>query len=231
MYMPDEYLLDVDGSTTEEAKEKVLKLILLLRKLKVPTQIYYSGRGFHIGIPGSAFRWKPSKDLHIKVKEELMKYSIYDYADPSVTDKTRIIRCLNTRNNKSGLWKVQLMPHHLHGEIEGILKYAKTSCEFEDQLEDYETMNPPFDVKSRKIKAYDNMITKDYGRNPFNVASSRLQANTNAAANTDWYMDILSNGFQWRDSGGSTNGADNQYIFYAVAQQSLVANNTIGLAR
>tara|TARA_S200002703_G_scaffold40463_1_gene35241 strand:- start:988 stop:2031 length:1044 start_codon:yes stop_codon:yes gene_type:complete len=72
---------------------------------------------------------------------------------------------------------------------------------------------------------------KDYGRNPFNVASSRLQANTNAAANTDWYMDILSNGFQWRDSGGSTNGADNQYIFYAVAQQSLVANNTIGLAR
>ena len=72
---------------------------------------------------------------------------------------------------------------------------------------------------------------KDYGRNPFNVASSRLQAETNAAANTDWYMDILSNGFQWRDGGGSTNGADDQYIFYAVAQQSLVANNTIGLAR
>jgi hypothetical protein len=72
---------------------------------------------------------------------------------------------------------------------------------------------------------------KDVARNPFNVASSRLQANTNAAANTDWYMDILSNGFQWRDSGGSTNGADNQYIFYAVAQQSLVASNTIGLAR
>ncbi len=39
------------------------------------------------------------------------------------------------------------------------------------------------------------------------------------------------NGCQWRDACGSTNGADNKYIFYAVAQQSLVANDTIGLAR
>ena len=33
---------------------------------------------------------------------------IFEYADPSVTDKTRIIRVLNTKNTKSGFYKVDI---------------------------------------------------------------------------------------------------------------------------
>jgi len=73
-------------------------------------KIYFSGTGFHVGIHSSAFRWQPCDDLHIKVKKELTSKGIFEYADPAVTDKTRIIRLVNTRNSKSNLWKVEIDP-------------------------------------------------------------------------------------------------------------------------
>ena len=167
IYMPDEYLLDIDGNNPEKARQKTIALTQLLEDLGVDAfNIYFSGTGFHIGISSKNFIWEPCENLHLKVKDELTEKGIFEIADPSVTDKTRIIRCLNTRNNKSGLWKTQLMPYQLHGSIEDILEFAKCSREHKNQLEDYETMNPPFDVTKRKIKQYDNMIVKDYGRNP-----------------------------------------------------------------
>ena len=167
IYMPDEYLLDIDGNNPEKARQKTISLIQLLEDLGIDAwNIYFSGTGFHVGISSKNFIWEPCENLHLKVKDELTDKGIFDLADPSVTDKTRIIRCLNTRNNKSGLWKVQLHTYQLHGKIENILEYAKTSKEYHDNLEHYETMNPPFDVTKRKIKKYDNIIVKDYGRNP-----------------------------------------------------------------
>ena len=108
IYMPDEFLLDIDGSSTFKARDKLGGLLIRLEELNVPTKVYFSGTGFHVGIPSSAFRWKPSKDLHLKVKDALNKAGIFEFADPSVTDKTRIIRIANTRNSKSGLYKVEL---------------------------------------------------------------------------------------------------------------------------
>ena len=167
IYMPDEYLLDIDGNNPERARQKTIALTQLLEELGVEQyNIYFSGTGFHIGISSKNFIWEPCENLHLKVKDELTEKGIFELADPSVTDKTRIIRCLNTRNNKSGLWKVQLMPYQLHGKIEDILEFAKCSREHNNQLEDYETMNPPFNVTKRKVKKYDNIIVKDYGRNP-----------------------------------------------------------------
>ena len=167
IYMPDEYLLDIDGNNPEKARQKTIALTQLLEDLGIDAfNIYFSGTGFHVGISCKNFIWEPCENLHLKVKDELTEKGIFDIADPSVTDKTRIIRCLNTRNNKSGLWKVQLQSYQLHGKIEDILEFAKCSREHKNQLEDYETMNPPFDVTKRKIKKYDNIITKDYGREP-----------------------------------------------------------------
>ena len=74
--------------------------ICLMKELSIPYRTYFSGTGFHLGIPGSAFRWKPTKDLHLKVKHALNNAGIFQYADPSVTDKTRIIRLINTKNKK-----------------------------------------------------------------------------------------------------------------------------------
>lgn len=108
IYMPDELILDVDGEDLKQAKTKTLGLINLLYNKKVPYQIYFSGRGFHVNIPSSAFKWKPSKNLHLKVKDELNRIGIYKYADPSVTDKIRLIRIPNTLNTKSRRWKIPL---------------------------------------------------------------------------------------------------------------------------
>ena len=88
LYMPDEFLLDVDGENPDKAKQKAIGLTILLDDLCIPYRIYFSGTGFHIGIPGQAFRWKPAPDLHLKVKDELQARGIYEYADVSVSDKT-----------------------------------------------------------------------------------------------------------------------------------------------
>ena len=70
LYMPDEFILDVDGTNPENAKQKAIGLTILLDDLCIPYQPYFSGTGFHLGIPGQAFRWKPCPDLLLKVKEE-----------------------------------------------------------------------------------------------------------------------------------------------------------------
>ena len=157
IYIPDEFILDIDGSDSLRARDKAYRLLNMLGDMKIPTKTYFSGTGFHIGIPSSAFRWKPSKDLHLKVKDMLTKAGIFEYADPSVTDKTRIIRVVNTRNNKSGLWKVEIG----HKDVDAIF-----CCDDEDFLsgiEDYAkgprditTINlecePIFDVLERTKK-------------------------------------------------------------------------------
>ena len=90
---------------------------ILLDDLCIPYQAYFSGTGFHLGIPGSAFRWKPCPDLHLKVKDELNARGIYEYADISVSDKTRLIRIINTLNSKSKLWKIPLKQSEIHNTI------------------------------------------------------------------------------------------------------------------
>ena len=125
IYMPDEFILDVDGSSPGQARNLTIALTLLLKDLMVPYNIYFSGTGFHVGIPSSAFRWKPDKNLHTKVKQALKHAGIFEYADPSVTDKTRLIRLNLTRNSKSGYWKTCIKEEMLHGEISAILEVAQ----------------------------------------------------------------------------------------------------------
>ena len=117
IYIPDEYILDVDGPETEKAIQRTIGLLILLKDINVPYNLYFSGRGFHVGIPSTAFRWRPDKELHLKVKDALTNAGIFEYADPSVTDKTRLIRLANTKNLKSGFWKVQITEQMLHKDI------------------------------------------------------------------------------------------------------------------
>ena len=93
-------------------------------------QVYFSGTGFHLGIPGSAFRWKPAPNLHLMVKDELMARGVYEYADVSVSDKTRLIRVVNTMNKKSNLWKIPLLQSELHKPITEIQALAKMNGKY-----------------------------------------------------------------------------------------------------
>ena len=169
LYMPDEFLLDVDGKNKEDlnnARNKTIKLIKILEDLGIPFRLYFSGnKGFHIGIPGTAFRWKPDVNLHLKVKDALTNADIFKYADPSVTDKTRIIRIVNTKNTKAGLYKCQISYDQLCDvNLDTITKYAYRPHDVDDfDLE----CNPVFDVLDRN-KTDEVTIPKfiDQGRNP-----------------------------------------------------------------
>ena len=161
MYMPDEFILDVDGSNPENALEKLQGLLLLLEDLDVTRKTYFSGTGFHVHIPQEAFRWKPCDDLHMKVKEELKSKGVFDFADPSVTDKTRLIRVPNTLNTKSNLWKVQLNGDTMN--IKNIMDYATSSKDIKEL--DHEC-DPVFDVLKRKVKPTSQYQKVSLGRQP-----------------------------------------------------------------
>jgi len=165
LYMPDEFLLDVDGENPDKAKQKAVGLTILLDDLCIPYQVYFSGTGFHIGIPGSAFRWNPSADLHLKVKDELQARGIYEFADISVSDKTRLIRVVNTRNSKSKLYKIPLSHSELHNSVTNIQELARTQrSKYKMTILECE---PVFDVLTRKAVASDKEFeTVTLGRNP-----------------------------------------------------------------
>lgn len=162
LYMPDELILDVDGNTLDSAKHKTFILIELLYKKHIPYQIYFSGRGFHVNIPSCAFKWEPCKDLHLKVKDELNKIGIYKYADPSVTDKTRIIRVPNTLNTKSKRWKIPLTETEFKSFTLDFKNQPRSDFKYPQLLCD-----PVFDVLERKVKTQETKIVKtELGRDP-----------------------------------------------------------------
>ena len=170
IYMPDEFILDVDGSSIEKGLEKLHGLNDLLETLDIPSYKYFNGTGFHIHIPGTAFRWKPSTGLHLNVKDKLTSAGVFNYADPSVTDKTRIIRLINTKNSKSNLYKVWL-PKWSTMTVEEIQEYAKFhKPEPIDEL----YCEPVFDVLERGTKKEEPILVSQ-GRNPDPVNHTCIQ--------------------------------------------------------
>ena len=164
IYLPKEYILDVDGADIEEAQTKTISLINLLNGLKVPSNIYFSGRGFHLGIPDTAFKWRPGVDLHLRVKEELDKHGIYKYADVSVTDKTRIIRLNNTLNSKSRLWKIYISYEELTSlNSLGVSALANKPRQIEIPMLQCE---PVFDVTEREKKKQTTKFKETVGQEP-----------------------------------------------------------------
>ena len=65
LYMPDEFILDVDAVNSETARQKTIGLVMHLNDIDIPSRLFFSGTGFHVYIPSDAFRWKPAKDLHL----------------------------------------------------------------------------------------------------------------------------------------------------------------------
>jgi len=166
IYMPDEFLLDVDGTDIATARMKALSLGKLLEEKNVPYNTYFSGRGFHLGIPNTAFRYEPSQDLHLKVKDELNKHGIFAYADPSVTDKTRIIRLNNTLNTKSKLWKVFLKKGELDTMNALDIQQLAQRPRKDANIPILEAANPVFDCMARNKKKETKVYQSNMGQNP-----------------------------------------------------------------
>ena len=161
VYLSGEHIIDVDGNEFDEAKEKAEKVLKILINLNVPCKIYFSGRGFHISIPRESFKWEPHKDLNKYVKNALTAKNIFKYADPSVTDKTRLIRINNTINSKVGIYKVELTELLKDNDFDElteaiITKYASIPKK-PSPYGFFQEMEPVFDAlpptKKKKIKA------------------------------------------------------------------------------
>jgi len=65
----------------------------------------------------------------------------------------------------------------------------------------------------------------DGTRNPSNEANLRVLPNVNNAESTEAGVDLLSNGFKWRNSASNFNGSGKTYIYMAFAEEPLVASN------
>ena len=163
IYIPEEFILDVDGPKFDKAIEKAQKLSILLDQLECFYTIYFSGRGFHFGIPEKAFKYNASPNLHVYVKQLLTDKGIFNYADSSVTDKTRLIRVANTKNSKSKLYKVDIEKDWLfHSNAkELIVNRAQQPNKF---LHDYRVSKHKiiFEVIEKDKKEYKPITTGNY---------------------------------------------------------------------
>ena len=101
-------------------------------------QPYFSGTGFHIEIP-ECFGFKPSPMLPRTVKTTLMTH--FKNID-NIYDGARIVRCVNTVNVKSNLWKVAVPLEDL---------YNKASLEIRQRAE------KPQDFVHEKVELEDDM--------------------------------------------------------------------------
>jgi len=164
IYMPSEFILDVDGKDVKTAQQGTQALIMLLNDLFIPYNIYFSGRGFHVGISDTCFKWKPGPNLHLKVKDVLTKHGIYELADSSVTDKTRLIRLNNTLNTKSNRWKICIKESELMTmsplQIESLASKPRR-----DVKPIYIESDAVFDALEREVKKQTISYKKDIGMN------------------------------------------------------------------
>jgi hypothetical protein len=165
IYIPEEFILDVDGGNPDDAQKKAIGLKIILGDLDVPFRIFFSGTGFHFHIPSSSFTYRPHKNLHMKVKEVLTKHGIFEYADPSVTDKLRLIRVPNTRNSKSGCYKVELLNGMLEKSVNDIIAYSKQPKELSEVILE---SHPVFNVliSEEEVKEQTKYTNVSQGRSP-----------------------------------------------------------------
>ena len=87
----------------------------------------------------------------------------------------------------------------------------------------YTGFKPSF-VLIKRFNASDNWYIYDNRRDGYNVDNNDLHPNNTDAESTDDKIDLLSNGFKLRMANNDVNGNGDTYIYYAVAEEPLVAN-------
>ena len=163
IYIPEEFILDVDGGTPEDAQQKAIGLKIMLHDLDIPFKVFFSGTGFHFHISSSSFTYRPHKNLHFKMKEVLTKHGIFEYADPAVTDKLRLIRVPNTKNSKSGCYKTELRNGMLEGSINEIIDYALEPQSLSDDILEGQ---PVFNILIEDTDEATEQVVVSQGRSP-----------------------------------------------------------------
>ena len=91
----------------------------------------------------------------------------------------------------------------------------------------YLGFSPAF-LMIKRTNSVNDWIKLDNKRNPINPSNERILANTNAAASTANIMvDFLSNGFKPRSTYGGINGASDNFIYMAFAENPFVTSTGV----
>ena len=156
----DRIILDIDkGSNSDEyVLERTRECIRnMIDGLEIPEawiQPWFSGSGYHIHLP-DIFGFEASKNLPNIVKETLTRY--FPEADPSIYDRTRLIRVGWTKNSKTGLYKTPFTIKEIMGFTWTDIhqRSAKPFRQIEWEKEEHTTLfEPIYPTKS---------VNQDYG--------------------------------------------------------------------
>ena len=91
----------------------------------------------------------------------------------------------------------------------------------------YTGFRPAYVLAKRTASGGGPWAIKDYRRPGHNQVTGRLDASDNGAENVDHVFEFFANGFRVLDSGSALNFSGEQYVYYAVADQSIVSTNSL----
>ena len=128
----DHILIDIDKQDNSDAHTLDLCKALLFSleddhsiNPAKSAQVYFSGTGYHVSLPGGLFNFTPSEDLPFYVKETVK--SLFPDADLMVYMRPGIYRVQHTVNLKTGLYKIPLTSKEVYElDYEAIHHLAKT---------------------------------------------------------------------------------------------------------
>ena len=162
-YSIDKILIDIDKG--DDSDVQVLSfargVIFELNEAGLANknmQAYFSGSGFHITIPNSAFNFKPDPALPLIVKQSIA--NLLPTVDLSIYSRTGIYRVAHTLNQKTNLFKIPLTSEEIQTlEINDIhelarnqrMDYPYAELLGEGELEEYVVQKPSAVIKFNKV--------------------------------------------------------------------------------
>jgi hypothetical protein len=113
-------------------------------------------------------------------------------------------------------------------EVKGFSKFGSyTGNGSTDGTFIYTGMKPAFVIHKRTDSAGYSWLIHDNKRPDYNSTDKILEADLDNAEQSNYHMDLLSNGFKHRITSGSTNASGGTYIYMAFAENPLVGTNNI----
>ena len=150
----DNVIIDIDrGENSDKHTQSFAQATVFeLEELGLSSksmQVYFSGSGYHIEIPNSAFGFEVSKELPLQVKSTI--HEILPSVDSSIYQRCGLIRANHSINAKTGLYKIPIDRKELfemsYYEIHDLAKGQRKSYPYQElfaegELEDCVVKKP-----------------------------------------------------------------------------------------
>lgn len=124
-FYADYLVFDLDAKDLHAAHHDAVSLKTFVEKMGAHCEVYFSGsKGYHILVPTCQFGFVPTSDETILKKMATFIGSRVRSFDPSIYNKSRVLRLADTINAKTGLYKVAV-PDLETMDVSDVLAYAK----------------------------------------------------------------------------------------------------------